>query len=62
MLSDIFLTNQNNLSYWIDAFTDELNNLRQMMNDEHADELRDIMSQAKEARQKWVEEGNKQSL
>ncbi|MCD6358453.1 MAG: prephenate dehydrogenase/arogenate dehydrogenase family protein [Dehalococcoidia bacterium] len=62
MLSDIFLTNQNNVSYWLDAFIGELNKLRQMTNNEHAAELRDAMSQAKAARQKWMEESNKQSL
>ena len=55
MLGDICRTNQQNILCWIDDFIAELTKLRQMVNEDSV-ELERLLTQAKEARQKWLEE------
>ena len=60
MLSDIFLTNQQNISSWIDYFIIELNKMREMINNNCDKELITALSQAKEARQRWLKAQQRQ--
>lgn len=55
MISDICRTNQQNILFWIDDFINELTKLRHLVN-EDSDELERLLTQAKEARQKWLDE------
>jgi len=57
MLSDIFLTNQQNILLWIDTFINALTELRHLVNKGHTPELERTLSQAKQARQKWLDNG-----
>jgi prephenate dehydrogenase len=58
MNRDIFLTNQQNILSWIDGFAEELNQLRQLVAQGN-ESLETVLVQAKQARQRWLEEHDK---
>jgi prephenate dehydrogenase len=56
MNRDICLTNQKNIAAWIDAFIKELSNFRRLIADGNEAEIEQAFTEAKQARQSWLDE------
>lgn len=56
MNRDICLTNQKNIAAWIDAFIKELSHFRRLIADGNEAEIEQAFTEAKQARQSWLDE------
>jgi prephenate dehydrogenase len=56
MNRDICLTNQKNIAAWIDAFIKELSHFRRLIADGSEAEIEQAFTEAKQARQSWLDE------
>lgn len=56
MNRDICTTNGENITAWIDEFIKELRRFRQLIADDNEEEIEQAFIQARQARQRWVDE------
>ncbi|GAG22511.1 unnamed protein product, partial [marine sediment metagenome] len=56
MNRDICTTNRENIIAWIDEFIKELSRFRQLIADDSEEEIEQAFIQARQARQRWVDE------